>query len=226
MTPVASSTAQEARSAAYALFSGLVSSPFDAVTQQVFVPADLASALDVLEAALPYEQNFDALRTEARRLDDENALRSAAKEYGAIFEVGRDGPPLPIRQELLYDETKSAQKKEEVVRFYEHFSFPLHDVRLWAPDHLGVALEFQHFLAFREFHAATKNAPAFVLASRDFAERHLAPWTQALALAVEGKTSDPYLRAVFLVLAAFVRADLVHLDRLCQTVTTQEETRV
>ena len=124
-----------ARSAAFALFSRLVASPFDAsVAGGGLLPADLDIVLDELADALPYPNDFSSLRAAAATLGVDTG--HSEREYGAIFEVGRNGPPLPIRQELLYDETKSAQKKEEIVRFYEHFSYPLNPERQWAPDHL------------------------------------------------------------------------------------------
>ena len=203
-----------ARSAAFALFSRLVASPFDiSASGKGLLPDDLDMALDELSTALPYPTDFGKLKGAAAAMGPNT--RDTEREYGAIFEVGRNGPPLPIRQELLYDETKSAQKKEEIVRFYEHFSYPLNPERQWAPDHLSVALEFQHFLAFR---AAKAEDPApFVLAARDFSSRHLADWTSMLAQTVAHRSEDTYLKTLFQAVAAFVRADLEHLQQRPET---------
>lgn len=203
-----------ARSAAFALFSRLVASPFDSsLSGSGLLPDDLNLALDELSAALPYPAHFGSLKAAAATLGANT--KDSEREYGAIFEVGRNGPPLPIRQELLFDETKSAQKKEEIVRFYEHFSYPLNPERQWAPDHLSVALEFQHFLAFRA--AKSEEPKPFVLASRDFSSRHLADWTAMLAQTVAHRSEDAYLKTLFETVAAFVRGDLEHLEQRPET---------
>lgn len=208
-TPAPAVAIDHARSAAFALFSRLVASPFDAsVAGGGLLPADLDIVLDELDAALPYPTDFRPLKAAAELGMN---TRDTEREYGAIFEVGRNGPPLPIRQELLYDETKSAQKKEEIVRFYEHFSYALNPERQWAPDHLSVALEFQHFLAFR---AANAEEPGpFVRAARDFSARHLGDWTSMLAQTVEHRSEDAYLKTLFQTVAVFVKGDLDHLQQ-------------
>ncbi len=202
--------AEQARSAAFALFSRLVSSPFDAgLAQGGLVPVDIEDALREVERALPYTIDLSLLLEAAQRLLEDGGTASE-REYGAIFEVGRSGPPLPIRQELLFDETRSAQKKEEIVRYYEHFSYSLNPDRQWAPDHLSVALEFQHFLAYRA--SVAPDPETFLLASHDFSSRHLADWTSMLAQTVAHKSEDSYLRTLFHSVAAFIDADLRHLQ--------------
>ena len=208
-------TDDRVRSVAFALLSRLVSSPLDAGLERTgLIPPDLSESLSALTAALPYATDFTALST-AGRAALESGDKASEREYGAIFEVGRNGPPLPIRQELLFNETTSAQKKEEIVRYYDHFAYPLSPERQWAPDHLAVALEFQHFLTFR---ASESSEPEpFLLAARDFSARHLRDWTTMLAQTVAYKSEDAYLKTLFAAVAAFIAADLQHLEQRLRT---------
>ena len=107
-------------------------------------------------------------------------LAGLRREYSGIFEVGSQGPPVPIREDLQTGQR--AGTREEVVRFYEYFGYVLDDRFAWQPDHLSVELEFMHYLCFREAEAASEaDALSFQLAQADFAERHLTAWLPLLA---------------------------------------------
>ncbi|MEZ5565036.1 MAG: molecular chaperone TorD family protein [Gammaproteobacteria bacterium] len=95
------------------------------------------------------------------------------------FEIGSQGPPAPIREDLQTGQR--AGTREEVVRFYDYFGYVLEEKFEWQPDHLSVQLEFMHFLCYRESRADTAtDALSFQLAQADFAERHLARWVPQL----------------------------------------------
>lgn len=117
-------------------------------------------------------------------------------EYSGMFEVGSQGPPVPIREDLQTGQR--AGTREEVVRFYEYFSYVLDQKFAWQPDHLSVELEFMHYLCFREAEAGNEAAAlSFQLAQADFAERHLAGWVPQLADNVEKLASGSlYARVV------------------------------
>ena len=70
------------------------------------------------------------------------------REYSGLFEVGSDGPPVPIREDL--HRNQPAKVKESIVRFYDYFGYGLSEKFQWAPDHLSVELEFMHFLCYQE----------------------------------------------------------------------------
>lgn len=197
-----------ARAAAFALGSRLVASPFDPTfVEEAQLPEDLPEALVTLADALPYDSGLAALAEPARAqlAADPEAL---AREYGALFEVGSSGPPLPIREEVAQGELLGPKAKEEIVRFYEHFGYPLHAERRWAPDHLSVELEFLYLLAFREAGAEhRKDAAPFARAERDFLERHPLVWLPQLAKAVEHRSRHAWLRALFPALALWLERD-------------------
>jgi DMSO reductase family type II enzyme chaperone len=134
------------------------------------------------------------------------SLEALRGEYSALFEVGDDGPPVPIRAQLSDDVRTGA--REEVVRYYEHFGYALGEKFAWQPDHLSVELEFMHFLCFRECQAATPaDALPFQLAQSDFCERHLAPWLPALASRAQQVAPDSLYSRVVRAVADYVADD-------------------
>jgi DMSO reductase family type II enzyme chaperone len=176
--------ATPARCVMYVLFSDLMASPFDAEPVMAGQPVDL----DAL--GLPYEvTNLQALLEEWRTADRDELRRV----YSSLFEVGSDGPPVPIREDLHKDQP--AGLREDIVRFYDFFGYGLQESFAWAPDHLSVELEFMHFLCFRELQmlesAADEADPlSYQLAQFDFAERHLCDWVPELATKVLQQNAD------------------------------------
>jgi len=197
--------AASARSAGFALFSRLTASPFEAGAATI--PEDLSETLAELSDALPYAAAFAPL-AEAAGEAPEAGAETWADQYGALFEVGTS--VLPIREETARPEAERAGAKEELVRFYDLFGYGLSPERQWAPDHLSVALEFLHLLAFREAHAGSIEAAApFARAQRDFLERHVLSWLPQLAQAVSTRAEGLYARALFTTLADWLSRDLV-----------------
>jgi DMSO reductase family type II enzyme chaperone len=196
--------AATARSAGFALFSRLTASPFEAGATAI--PDDLTETLVELGDALPYATAFAPL-AEAGAGALEADTESWADEYAALFEVGTS--PLPIREETARPEAERAGAKEELVRFYDLFGYRLSPERQWAPDHLSVALEFLHLLAFRESHAVSFEAAApFARAQRDFLGRHVQSWLPQLAQAVSTRAKGLYAQALFTTLADWLSRDL------------------
>ena len=159
----------------YAVFSDIAASPFDAE------PAVAGQAIDVASLGLPYElANIEELLSAWRGIERDELKR----EYSGLFEVGSDGPPVPIREDLHLNQP--AGVREDIVRFYEFFGYGLQENFAWAPDHLSVQLEFMHMLCYQESERATDGSDALSLqlAQSDFAERHLCNWVSGLAIQV------------------------------------------
>ena len=196
--------AAAARSACYAIFSQLVSSPHQADRpEETLPPSDLSHLARELGATLPYRLDLFPLveAAAALTLSDSDSWR---RRYSSLFEVGSEGPPVPLREDLARPQPRG---KEEVVRFYDFFGYRLKEERSWQPDHLSVLLEFVHFLAFKESQAAERDRLSYKLAQRDFVERHLLSWIAHLRERVEESTRDPYLRSLFAVLDRFLTVD-------------------
>ncbi|MCP4089441.1 MAG: hypothetical protein GY746_06570 [Gammaproteobacteria bacterium] len=156
----------------YAVFSDIAASPFDAE------PAVTGDVSEITALSLPYTlSNLEGLLQEWRATDKAVLKR----EYSGLFEVGSDGPPVPIREDL--HRNQPAGVREDIVRFYEYFGYGLEDNFAWSPDHLSIELEFMHFLCFQEAEMSINDGDAlsFQLAQKDFSERHLVNWVSGLA---------------------------------------------
>jgi DMSO reductase family type II enzyme chaperone len=150
---------------------------------------------------LPFPLGLDGLLREYAERD----LEQLKTEYSGLFEVGDQGPPAPIREDL--NTGQKAGTREDIVRFYDYFGYRLGDRFAWAPDHLSVELEFMHFMAWHEASAA-EDALSWQLGQADFAERHLQNWVGSLAEAVMRLAPDGFYSRVLLALRDFVARDL------------------
>lgn len=184
----------------YAVFSDLLASPFDAT------PAVAGSAIDIDSLALPYPlTDLEALLDEWRDL----SLDMRKRLYSGLFEVGSDGPPVPIREDLHLNQP--AGVREDIVRFYEFFGYGLEQQFAWEPDHLSIELEFMHFLCFKETQAldagSDEQVLSYQLAQFDFAERHLCNWVSSLADKALRQQPDGIYPRLLVALSEFVVRD-------------------
>jgi len=202
-------TAQTAppRCAAYAAWSELTASPHD------------LDARDALRAriggfgGLPHAAGLDELLEDYLGFDT-GGLKG---QYSGLFEIGDDGPPVPIREDL--HRGQRAGVREGLVRFYDYFGYGLDERFAWAPDHVSVELEFMHFLCFREA-SAVGDAMPFQLAQRDFSERHLNKWVPALAARVQDYAGDGIYVRVLAGLGDFIERDFIWQERTIVTTGT------
>jgi len=179
----------------YAACSELVASPHEVDPRQAL--RERAG----IGAAVPYARALDPLLIEVAGAE----LARLRSEYSGLFEVGSQGPPAPIREDLQTGQR--AGTREEVVRFYDYFGYVLDEKFAWQPDHLSVQLEFMHYLCFREAEAASEtDALSFQLAQADFSGRHLG-WVPKLATNVAGLAADSLYARVVAAVRDFVAAD-------------------
>lgn len=182
------------RCVCYAACSELAASPHD------LDPRPALRERIGIGAAIPYAAGLDALLAELAAAE----LPRLQAEYSGLFEVGSQGPPVPIREDL--HSGQRAGIREDVVRFYDYFNYRLSEKFAWQPDHLSVELEFMHFLCYREARAGA-DALSYQLAQLDFAGRHLARWVPDFARSVaQLAPGSLYARAMGAV-AGFVAGD-------------------
>lgn len=183
------------RCACYAALSELVCSPHDVDSRPALRDRlrdggtlDAPSGLDEL---LPQfvDRGLDTLK----------------REYSSLFEIGSEGPPCPIREDLQTGQRKGT--REDLVRFYGYFNYLLDEKFAWAPDHLSVELEFMHFLCYREA-SAGDDAASYQLAQVDFSERHLVRWVPELVTGVTRAAPDSIYRRVIEVVDRYLAADV------------------
>lgn len=183
-----------ARCAAYAALSELLASPHD-----IDPRAGLLEKVRAL-SVLGYAGDLDALLREFSALEPDTLKR----EYSGLFEVGSNGPPCPIREDLQTGQR--AGTREDLVRFYNFFNYKLDDKYAWAPDHLSVQLEFMHYLCYLEA-SAESDAKSFQLAQIDFSERHLVRWVPELAKNVTSTAPGSIYSRVMAAVDEFLAAD-------------------
>ena len=154
------------RATIYSLFSQLLSSPHE------LKPLSLTA--DVSFEGLPYD--FDL--TEMINSYIENNQEELRLKYSGLFEVGDDGPPAPIREDLFL--AQPAKLREDLVRFYDYFGYQLDEEFQWQMDHLSIELEFMHFLVIGELRSDSDKL-SFQLGQFDFLEKHLVNWVPLLS---------------------------------------------
>ena len=125
------------RSQGYELFSLLLSSPHD---------LDTKSKLNGIPSTtgLPYSLDLSDLMNEFTNRD----LVELKKQYSGLFEIGNDGPPAPIKEDLFL--LQPAGLREDLIRFYDYFGYTLGEKYEWQMDHLSIELEFIYFLSVQE----------------------------------------------------------------------------
>jgi DMSO reductase family type II enzyme chaperone len=178
----------------YAALSELMASPHD------FDPRATLREKIGAPKELEYGAPLDQLMTEFVDTDFEQLKL----DFSGLFEVGNDGPPVPVREDLQTGQRSGT--REDLVRIYKFFNYSLAEKFAWAPDHLSVQLEFMHFLCFREA-TADSEATSYQLAQFDFSERHLVNWVPKVVAGVDRSGSESIYRRVIDTLNNFLAAD-------------------
>jgi DMSO reductase family type II enzyme chaperone len=169
----------------------------------------LREGLGAVDPALGADVAWDEL-CDAGNDDD------LAVEFTRLFDVGTSGPPCPLYGGLYGGARMKVM--EEAVRFYNHFGLHLDERQRELPDHLQTALEFLHYLAFRETEALVQGEDpgAYRRAQRDFLARHPGRWVPLLKERLEQHEPMPYFRVLVALLARFLERDLRHLVAVSQ----------
>ncbi len=184
------------RCACYAAWSELLASPHEVdVRENLRQKLDVVSTLDTIDCTL------DAVIRAYLELD----IREIRRQYSGLFEVGSDGPPVPIREDLQTGQRSGT--REDLVRFYDYFDYRLDQNFAWQPDHLSVELEFMHYLCYGESRDAD-NALSYQLAQADFSARHLVNWVPELSGKVGHIAAGTLFSNILSGLADFLLADL------------------
>jgi DMSO reductase family type II enzyme chaperone len=151
--------------------------------------------------SLPYSLDLSDLMNEFSQQD----LVELKKQYSGLFEVGNDGPPAPIREDLFM--LQPAGLREDLVRFYEYFGYTLSEKFQWQMDHLSIELEFMHFLCFQE-HNSTEDRLSYQLAQLDFSTRHLVNWVPNFQKTLKRISSDDMYTKIVVELNKFLEDDI------------------
>jgi DMSO reductase family type II enzyme chaperone len=127
------------------------------------------------------------------------------KQYSGLFEVGNDGPPAPIREDLFL--LQPAGLREDLIRFYDYFGYTLGEKYQWQMDHLSIELEFMYFLCVQE-HNLTEDRLSYQLAQLDFSTRHLSNWIPNFQSTLKRISPDDLYTKIVVELNKFIESDI------------------
>jgi putative dimethyl sulfoxide reductase chaperone len=205
-----------ARSEFYRLSSALFSFPGKPCPMVAHVRAS-AAALRPAVAALPHGADVQANLShlvdglEAWTALDEATQRTLDSTYTALFDNCR-GRATASLYEKDYGNGDAKMVWEELIRFYEHFGLDFdvgrsHD---W-PDHIGVELEFMHYLTFLEAAAPETDRHTYFKAQKDFLGRRLARWAHRFATQVSSARQHAPYGLYASIVQTFIDAEMLHL---------------
>tara|TARA_B100000959_G_scaffold285308_1_gene359668 strand:+ start:1097 stop:1654 length:558 start_codon:yes stop_codon:yes gene_type:complete len=157
--------------------------------------------IDIQTLPLPFD--FDLNNTINEFCAEEQAALKT--QYSALFEVGDNGPPASIREDLFM--MQPAKLREDLVRFYEYFGYQLSDQFQWQMDHLSIQLEFMHFLIVGESQVK-EDKLSFQLGQLDFSKKHLMNWVPKLVETIKVLSSDDIYCKIGIKLESFLKHDL------------------
>lgn len=205
--------AVQARSAVYALLAVGFAYPV-AEEFAAFADGGLAADFDeALGAAAPeLVADFRAFCRPALRVD--GGFESFESDYLSTFETDVPRPSVSLYEGSYLPGGDKPGLLLELKEFYRVFGLgvagDLHELE----DRLSVELEFMHFLAAKhaEAEAAGAGARPYILAQRDFLQRHLDPWLPKLCQELERHQAPAFFAALAQAGAHFITADLAKLE--------------
>lgn len=207
-----------ARAAIYAAFSGLFSGPDMAPMHEDSYWHSIVQMLDSPCKVLPYVFNAADLVTGLQQLTPEQK-RQLASDHSRYFIIGSDGIKLPNREEL--SDAKTAGKKEELARYYEYFGYQLEEAFQWQPDHVALQLEFVSFLIESQWSQSdAEREQSYLLAQRDFSERHLLSWLPELCHITRESLPEHLYRIMLETCLDFLQSDF---NWLCSQLVQLED---
>lgn len=177
-------------------------------------------------SAIPHLQSLAAEWDQSAEKSREqlNGVSFADFEVNFVrtFDVGTSTPPCPPFEGFYRKEKGQTTIMLEVSEFYKHFGLAMDqdDGKRELPDHLCAELEFLHFLSFKETQAREEEnselLEGYLLAQKDFLERHLCQWLPDFAEKLQTSTYEPFYAEL-----ARLATDVTKLDHEWVTSTLQ-----
>jgi len=194
-----------ARSEVYKILSNIFTYPLNE-DQKDFVMHGAELALLDAAAQLPFGvPAIDSLgRTHTTPAADAEDIQVT---YSTLFDNCAGRPVLSLH-EKDYSKNDRKQIWEDLIRFYEHFGviYNLKDCKEW-PDHIGIQLEFLHYLTFLEAGTPDDEIDVYVAAESDFLERHVAEWVPKFSEKLQAMADGSPYGTLAQVLSQFVEEE-------------------
>ncbi len=144
--------------------------------------------------------------------------RMTLAEFGMKFTWTFDAcfplPPCPPYEGIYYEKPRSAVMLE-VSEFYKSFGLRMSqkEGKREFPDHICAELEFLHFLTFKEAHATGEKLKEYLLAQKDFLERHLIQWIPGFCSKLQDPESPPFYALLARITSSFIDCEFELLQK-------------
>jgi len=135
------------------------------------------------------------------------------EKFVRIFEVGDLEPSCPPYEGLHRKDEDRTSIMLEVSEFFKQFGLSMsrEEGKRDLPDHVSAEMEFLHFLTFKEAQAGAEETPellqGYVLAQKDFLDRHMTKWIPGFADKIRNSGQIPFYGELAWIASAFVTAE-------------------
>ena len=169
------------RSRLYSILAEAYRYPEESFLRQVKA-WELLRSFEALSADLPYPFSLEESERQGLALPGWIEEEEIEVEFVRLFESGPGGPPCALVEGAWREDRKVVLK--ELILFYNHFGLSYAEgAQDERPDHICLAMEFLHYLTFKELLAMQSGADpsSYLRAERDFLERHPLTWMGKVA---------------------------------------------
>ncbi|MFW5924418.1 MAG: molecular chaperone TorD family protein [archaeon] len=194
-------TEAAARGTIYGTLAGLFEEPDESI-YEALADGSMAADVDVLVDHAGLSVAVPTLVT-----DDDYELLCA--RFNDIFEIGLPDPPVPLYESEYAGEASWDDINLDLARAYDYFGVTVDESNREHHDHLQLELEFAGYLARL---AAATDDDGVRTARRDFLDRHLEPFVEQIAAAIDDEFETGVYDDLVQFAAAFVESDLEELD--------------
>ncbi|MBO8127503.1 MAG: molecular chaperone TorD family protein [Firmicutes bacterium] len=177
----------------------------------------VGNLISSISLSLPFnlKDTLETLRRESENLKL-TELEELQAEYVRLF----DYKPCCYITEAAYREHKAlGDSTLEVNCFYRNAGLQV--VMLEFPDHLGIELEFMHYLSYLATEAKEYKDTMENLATQlSFLEQHLSAWAPSLCLSIQAKTKSKFYKALADVGRQFIDLDYRYIKEISGALET------
>lgn len=152
-------------------------------------------------------------------------LAAFENEYLRAFQTDAPTPSIPLYEGSYLPGAQKARILLELRGFYKNFGLDMNKSERDLEDSLTAELEFMQFLAAKQSQACEGgiSPEPYILAQRDFLERHLAAWLPQFEAQVTTKVSFVFYRSLASIARVCVERDLDLLRGLAPSNPTGEQ---
>ncbi len=147
-----------------------------------------------------------------RMKDDMKGISLAESEmkFTRTFDAGIPFPPCPPYEGFYCGKPRNMIMLE-VSEFYNYFGLRMsqEEGKREFPDHISAELEFLHFLTYKEAMGTDDEEilKGYLLAQKDFLERHLIQWVPKFCLKLYNSAGVPFYARLARIMSGFITCE-------------------